>query len=120
MKRPAIPNLLDYLARELDRFGMVAKGVGAADRAEPDFRHEQRARRCRRNAIDPDNRLLWRAHRRRLEPEALRDAMLIAAGQLDLCRMDSTVSYLGDQATAVGENKCAGAPIFLVAASTCR
>jgi hypothetical protein len=56
-------------------------------------------------AIDPDNRLLWRAHRRRLEPEALRDAMLSAAGQLDLAPRDSTVAYLGDQATAVGDNK---------------
>jgi len=57
------------------------------------------------NAIDPDNRLLWRAHRRRLEPEALRDAMLSAAGQLDLAPRESTVSYLDDQATAVGDNK---------------
>src|SRR5262249_44590086 len=56
-------------------------------------------------AIDPDNRLLWRAHRRRLEPEAMRDAMLWAAGQLDLAPRESTVSYLGDQATAVGDNK---------------
>ena len=56
------------------------------------------------HAIDPENRLLWRAHRRRLDPESLRDAMLSAAGNLDLKPMDSTVSYLGDQATAVGEN----------------
>ena len=56
-------------------------------------------------AIDPDNRLLWRTHRRRLEPEALRDAMLSVAGQLDLVPRESTVSYLGDQATAVGDNK---------------
>jgi Protein of unknown function (DUF1553) len=57
------------------------------------------------NAIDPENRLVWRASRRRLEPEALRDAMLSAAGELDLAPRDSTVSYLGDQATAVGDNK---------------
>ncbi len=31
--------------------------------------------------------------------------MLSAAGRLDLTPMDSTVWYLGDQATAVGENK---------------
>jgi hypothetical protein len=55
-------------------------------------------------AIDPENRLLWRANRRRLDPETLRDAMLQAAGTLNLKPLDSTVSYLGDQATAVGAN----------------
>jgi hypothetical protein len=54
--------------------------------------------------IDPENRWLWKANRRRLDPEALRDAMLMAAGKLDLAMMDSTVWYLQDQATAVGAN----------------
>jgi hypothetical protein len=31
--------------------------------------------------------------------------MMMAAGNLDLAPMDSSVWYLGDQATAVGENK---------------
>ena len=63
-------------------------------------RHDDRA-----YSIDPDNRLLWRAHRRRLDPESLRDAMLLAAGELDPAPMESSVWYLGDQATAVGDNK---------------
>ena len=33
--------------------------------------------------IDPDNRLLWRMNRRRLDFEALRDTLLTVAGQLD-------------------------------------
>src|SRR5205085_12662265 len=33
--------------------------------------------------IDPDNRLCWRMNRRRLEGEALRDALLAAAGTLN-------------------------------------
>jgi len=56
------------------------------------------------SALDPENRFLWRAHRRRLRPEAMRDAMLLLAGQLDLTPMKSSVWYLGDQATAVGPN----------------
>ncbi|NIP92563.1 MAG: DUF1553 domain-containing protein, partial [Akkermansiaceae bacterium] len=44
--------------------------------------------------VDPDNRLWWRAHRRRLDPEALRDGMLAVAGELDLAPVDSTVAYL--------------------------
>jgi hypothetical protein len=34
-------------------------------------------------AADPENRLLWRMNRRRLEAEALRDAMLTVSGRLD-------------------------------------
>ena len=33
---------------------------------------------------DPANRLLWRMERRRLDAEEIRDAMLVASGQLDL------------------------------------
>ena len=36
---------------------------------------------CR--AVDPENRWLWRANRRRLDFEAMRDALLAAAGRLD-------------------------------------
>jgi hypothetical protein len=35
---------------------------------------------------DPDNRKLWRQHRRRLDAESIRDAMLAVAGTLDLTR----------------------------------
>jgi hypothetical protein len=35
-------------------------------------------------ALDPDNELWWRVPRRRLEGEALRDAMLAVSGQLNL------------------------------------
>ena len=55
--------------------------------------------------IDPENRYLWRANRQRIDPEVMRDAMLNAAGKLDLNPMNSSVWYLGDQATAVGANK---------------
>jgi hypothetical protein len=34
-------------------------------------------------AIDPENQLLWRASRRRLDLESLRDSLLMAAGRLD-------------------------------------
>jgi hypothetical protein len=37
-------------------------------------------------AIDPDNRLLWRMQRRRLDAEEIRDALLAASGQLDVAR----------------------------------
>ena len=34
-------------------------------------------------AIDPENRLWWRAQRKRMDFESLRDALLLATGQLD-------------------------------------
>lgn len=101
---PSHDELLDYLAGELIRSGWSVKHLVRTVVLSRTFaqssRHDEAA-----HAVDPDNRLLWRAHRRRLDPEALRDAMLAAAGQLDLAPMDSSVWYLGDQATAVGDNK---------------
>ena len=41
-------------------------------------------------AIDPGNRFLWRMERRRLDAEEIRDAMLLASGQLDLERPEGS------------------------------
>ncbi len=101
---PSHPELLDHLARELIDSGWSLKSLIRRIVLSRAFamssRHDDTG-----HAIDPENRLLWRAHRRRLDPETLRDAMLLAAGTLDLTPMDSSVWYLGDQATAVGDNK---------------
>ncbi len=101
---PSDPELIDYLASELIKSGWSTKSLIRQIVLSRTFglsSHFDAA-----NATtDPENRLLWRAHRRRLDPESFRDAMLAAAGKLDLTPMDSSVSYLGDQATAVGANK---------------
>jgi hypothetical protein len=104
---PSHPELLDYLANELIASQWSVKKLVrkiilsrtfAINSENSEFNELGRA-------SDPENRLLWRAHRRRLDPESLRDAMLSAAGTLDLTPMQSSVNYLGDQATAVGDNK---------------
>ncbi len=81
-ERPTHPELLDHLAtrfvasgwslKKLHREMMLSSAyqLGSAFRAE-------------NHAADPENRLLWRMNRRRLEVEAWRDAMLAAAGTLD-------------------------------------
>jgi hypothetical protein len=101
---PTHPELLDHLARELIHSGWSVKSLVRQIVLSRTFaissQHDETG-----HAVDPDNRLLWRAHRRRLDPESLRDVMLAAAGKLDLKPMESTVWYLGDQATAVGDNK---------------
>ena len=101
---PSHPLLLDHLAQQLIDSNWSIKSLVREIVLSRTFRmssqHDKSA-----HLVDPENRMLWRANKRRLSPEALRDAMLSAAGTLDLKPLDSTVSYLGDQATAVGANK---------------
>ena len=48
---------------------------------------------------DPENRLLWRAHRKRLTAESIRDTILSVSGQLDLSAGGSPVKGLGTLVT---------------------
>jgi hypothetical protein len=79
---PTHPELLDHLAAAFVREGWSVKQLhrrlvlSAAYRQRSDDRPE-----CRR--IDPGSLRLWRMERRRLDFEALRDALLAAAGRLD-------------------------------------
>jgi len=103
-EEPSHPELLDHLAIRLVESGWSMKSLVreiVLCRTFAISSHHDEAS----HGIDPDNRLLWRANRRRVDPETLRDAMLLAADSLDFRPMNSTVSYLGDQATGVGANK---------------
>ncbi len=79
--QPTHPELLDWLAAEFVAQGWSLKrmhelmvlsnayqqaSIGDADKAK----------------IDPDNKLLWRMNRQRLDAEALRDSVLAVAGTL--------------------------------------
>jgi hypothetical protein len=101
---PSHPELLDHLALQLVKDGWSFKSLIRRIVLSRTFALSSQYD-TDNNTRDPENRFLWRAHRRRLDPESLRDAMLAAAGTLDLKPIDSTVSYLGDQATAVGTNE---------------
>ncbi len=100
---PSHPELLDYLAGQLIRSDWSIKALVREIVLSHTFALATEISN-EGQAVDPDNQYLWRANRRRLDPESFRDAMLMAADQLDLSPMDSTVWYLGDQATAVGKN----------------
>lgn len=101
---PSHPELLDHLAAELLRGEWSIKSlVRRIVRTRAFARQSSPVPGARE--IDPENVLLHRAHRRRLDPEIFRDCLLQVAGQLDPSPRDSTVDYLGDQATAVGQNK---------------
>jgi hypothetical protein len=79
---PTHPELLDWLAwtfrqegwslKKLHRLICLSKTYQQASFDRPE---------CRQ--VDPENRLLWRAHRQRLDFEAMRDTLLAVAGRLD-------------------------------------
>jgi hypothetical protein len=82
-EQPTHPELLDYLADRLRRQGWSLKQLHREIVLSNTYR-QQSADRADGQAIDPENRLVWRMNRRRLEFEPLRDALAAAAGALDL------------------------------------
>ena len=80
--RPTHPDLLDYLALRLQALDWSVKGlireIVLSSTYGLSAGHSERA-----TAEDPENRLLWRANRRRLEAETIRDAILSVSGSLD-------------------------------------
>ncbi|MBI4606365.1 MAG: DUF1553 domain-containing protein, partial [Planctomycetes bacterium] len=84
-ERPTHPELLDWLARRLLERGGSLKALHRAIVTSRTYRLSSSTdERCA--AEDPTNRLLWRFERRRLDAEALRDAIRWASGELDLSR----------------------------------
>lgn len=99
---PSHPELLDYLASRMIEENWSIK---ALIREIALSRTWQLASTCdgHNYGIDPDNRFLWRMNQRRLEAEAVRDAMLAVSGQLDLQRPTGT--YLREAGEGgVGQN----------------
>ncbi|MCH2378719.1 MAG: DUF1553 domain-containing protein, partial [Pedosphaera sp.] len=78
---PTHPELLDYLATRFVREGWSLKKLIRELALTRTYQLSAVSTAVTRGA-DPDNRLLARAHLRRLEAEAIRDAMLQASGSL--------------------------------------
>jgi hypothetical protein len=79
---PTHPELLDWLAVELIERGWSVKAVDRLIVTSATYRQSSRWDSAR-GRKDPENRLLWRKERRRLDGEALRDAFLAVSGRLD-------------------------------------
>lgn len=105
-QRPTHPQLLDHLAaRFTTPYGQTTKaghhGLGWSVKrlvreivlSDVYARSSADDAGCR--TVDPENRLLWKAHRRRLPAEALRDSLLAMSGRLDLSPAESPVAHLG-------------------------
>jgi mono/diheme cytochrome c family protein len=81
--RPAEPELLDYLASEFVKNGWSIKKLQRTIMLSAEYQLSA-APSEKAMAVDPDNRLLWRFSRQRLDAEALRDDLLFVAGRLDV------------------------------------
>jgi mono/diheme cytochrome c family protein len=79
---PTHPELLDYLAHTFLQDGGSTKKLIRRILLSRTYRQSS-ALNPQAAAIDPENRLLWRMNRRRLDFESLRDSILAAAGTLD-------------------------------------
>jgi hypothetical protein len=79
---PSHPELLDWLASALlQRHGSTKKLV--RDIVLSATYQQASAERADAYRVDADNALLWRANRRRMDFEAMRDAILATSGQLE-------------------------------------
>jgi hypothetical protein len=79
---PTHPELLDHLAGRFVAAGWSVKALHRLIMRSRAYRQASADRpECRRR--DPENRLVWRANRRRLDFESFRDSILFVSGDLD-------------------------------------
>lgn len=79
--RPTHPELLDWLAAEFIESGWQVKQVHKLIMMSTAYRQSSH-RTAQHDAVDPDNKLYARMSVRRLESEAVRDALLVIADKL--------------------------------------
>jgi hypothetical protein len=82
--KPSHPELLDDLAARFVRDGWSIKGLIRELMLSRTYQMSSSTQSDLAQARDPLNLLLWRANRKRLEAEPLRDAILYLGGTLDL------------------------------------
>jgi len=80
--RPSHPELLDSLAVSLIESGWSLKALHRQIVLSATYRQSSSGDDANQS-VDPENRLLWKMNRRRLEVEPWRDAVLSVSGQLN-------------------------------------
>jgi hypothetical protein len=81
---PTHPELLDYLATEFVRGGWSLKRMHKLLLMSETYqRSTHHSPLTTHQSKDPDNKLLWRMNRQRLEGEAVRDTLLAISGRLN-------------------------------------
>ncbi|MBL8210778.1 MAG: PSD1 domain-containing protein [Bryobacterales bacterium] len=105
--KPSHPDLLDHLATTFVNNGWSVKKLIRAIVLSRTYRQASTPNAAGQEA-DPENRLHWRANRKRWEAEILRDAMLAVSGQLDPTRGGPTLPFYVE-----GNMNVLGKPEFL-------
>jgi mono/diheme cytochrome c family protein len=80
---PTHPELLDYLADQFQKNGWSMKWLHRQIMLSQAYRQGALENEHSRQ-VDPENQLLWRMPRRRLDFESMRDSMLAVCDELDL------------------------------------
>jgi uncharacterized protein DUF1553 len=91
-ERPDDQPLLDWLATRFVEDGWSIKALHRRILLSSSYQMST-AFDERAAAVDPENRLLWRMSRRRLEAEEIRDSLLAISGQLDLAMGGSLLTH---------------------------
>lgn len=95
-ERPTHPELLDWLASEFAARGWRLKELHKLIMTSTVYRQSSR-RHGDGDAVDPDNRLYWHMPVRRLEAEAVRDAILAVSGKLNDKMFGPPVPVMADK-----------------------
>jgi hypothetical protein len=82
-ERPSHPELLDYLANEFVKSGYSVKAIHRLILNSNTYQQASDTQDAAAVAKDPEDRLLWRFQRQRLDAEELRDAVLSVSGKLN-------------------------------------
>lgn len=81
-EQPSHPELLDWLARGFMESGWSLKALHRLILSSHTYRLAS-LDKAEALAVDPEDRLLWKFPRQRLDAESIRDTLLVLSGQLD-------------------------------------
>jgi hypothetical protein len=95
-ERPTHPELLDWLASDFMAGGWRLKRLHRLLMTSTAYRQTS-TRQPNKDRLDPDNRMLGRANVRRLEAEAIRDAVLAVSGKLNRKLYGKPVPVMEDE-----------------------
>jgi hypothetical protein len=84
--RPTHPELLDWLAIRFIEEKWSVKQMHRLMLNSNTYKQAAENPAYKDNTIDPENKLLWKFNRRRLEAEEIRDGILVASGRLNPAR----------------------------------
>ncbi len=101
---PSNQPLLDWLARRFIDSGWSIKQMHRLILLSATY-NQTAAHNEKAFNLDPENRLLWRMNRRRLEAEAIRDSVVAMGGQLDLKMGGTMLTFKDREYVTSTENK---------------